>query len=201
MGCGLSIDYPKENADLFAQIVAEDRGAIVSELPMRFGVLSKNFPRRNRIISGMSLGVLVVEAARRSGSLGTARLAVEQNREVLAVPGRVDSATSQGTNELIRRSHAGLVQNLDDVLEALGRVGEAVAEENPDGVAPPPAVELALDETERKLMAALREEALSLDVLARRTELPSGKVASSMTMLVLKGAVEQRPGNVFARKR
>ncbi len=197
MGCGLSQTYPRENRDLFERIVREDRGALLSELPMNTAVLAGNFPTRNRIISGMSLGVLVVEAARRSGSLITAREALEQNREVFAVPGRVDSPMSQGVNELIRRGSAGLVQNLDDILEALGAVGETLSPEPPPDDALPP----GLDDRETALYEALREREMGLDELVRRTEIAAAAAASAMTMLVLKGAVEQRPGNVFARKK
>lgn len=197
MGCGLSQTYPRENRGLFERIVREDRGALLSELPMNTAVLAGNFPTRNRIISGMSLGVLVVEAARRSGSLITAREALEQNREVFAVPGRVDSPMSQGVNELIRRGSAGLVQDLDDILEALGAVGETLAPEPPPDDAIPP----GLDDRETALYEALCEGEMGLDELVRRTEVPAAAAASAMTMLVLKGAVEQRPGNVFARKK
>lgn len=194
MGCGLSTLYPPENADLFEQIVADGAGALVSELPMRTAVLSGNFPTRNRIISALSLGVLVVEAARRSGSLITARVAAEQGREVFALPGRVDSPMSQGTNELIRDG-AVLVQNLADMLEHLGEVGESLAEEDTDAaLAVPP----GLDDRERKLYDVLCHGPASLDELVRRADVDSGQAASAMTMLVLKGVVVQGPGNVFA---
>ena len=194
MGCGLSTLYPPENADLFEQIVADGAGALLSELPMRTAVLSGNFPTRNRIISGLSLGVLVVEAARRSGSLITARVAAEQGREVFALPGRVDSPMSQGTNELIRDG-AILVQNLADMLEHLGEVGESLAEDDTDAtMAVPP----GLDDRERKLYDVLCHGPASLDELVRRADVDSGQAASAMTMLVLKGVVVQRAGSVFA---
>ena len=197
MGCGLCTQYPPENARLYDQIVFEDRGAVVSELPMRTAVLAGNFPTRNRIISGLSLGVLIVEAPRRSGAMLTAREAAEQGREVLAVPGRVDSPLSQGTNGLIRTG-AALVQDLDDILQQLGRLGQAMApSEGPDENAIPP----GLDEVESELAAALANGPMSLDELVRVTELPTGRAASAMTMLVLKGLVAQQPGNVFARKK
>ena len=114
------------------------------------------------------------------------------------MPGRVDSPLSGGTNELIRRSEAHLVQNLDDVLDALGSVGEemAAADEPVPPAAPP-----GLDETEQRLYAALADGELGLDELVRRTGVPSGRAAAAMTMLLLKGAVAQKPGNVFARKK
>jgi len=197
MGCGLSETYPRENRKLFDRIVADGQGAIVSELPMKTAVLAGNFPTRNRIISALSLGVLVVEAARRSGSLITAREAAEQGREVFALPGRVDSPLSQGTNGLIRDG-AILVQGLEDMLEHLGEVGAKMTVEQPSVAE---AILPGLSEAEQTLIAALKDGPMSLDELVRRTEIASGQVASSMTMLVLKGAVAQQPGNVFARKR
>jgi DNA processing protein len=195
MGCGLTRTYPPENAKLFEQIVSDGRGAIISELPMRTAVLPGNFPTRNRIISGMSLGVLVVEAARHSGALITAKEGAEQGRTVFAVPGRVDSTMSQGTHELIRGG-AVLVQGLEDILDQLGEVGSKMA---PREAESSPMLPLAgLDQTETSLLDILKEGPLSLDELVRRSGLDSGKVASSMTMLVIKGAVVQQPGSVFA---
>ncbi len=197
MGCGLCHTYPPDNERLFEQIVRDRRGAIISELPMNTAVLGGNFPTRNRIISGLSLGVLIVEAARRSGSLITAREAAEQGRVVFAIPGRVDSPLSQGANELIRDGVI-LTQSLEDILEHLGQVGTQMTPEAP--TAAQAAANAALDAAERALFDALAAGPLSLDELVRKTEIDSGKAAAAMTMLVLKGLVAQQPGNVFAQK-
>ena len=199
MGCGLSQTYPRENAELFERIVREGRGAIVSELPMRIDVHARNFPLRNRIISGLSLGVLVVEAALRSGALINAREAIEQSREVFALPGRVDSPMSRGTNDLIRGGSATLVQDLDDILDHLGEVGKLMTP--PEESADDRIAAAGLDETERKLIDALRGGEMRIDDLVRRTHLESGQVAAAMTMLTIRGLIAQRPGQVFALKR
>ncbi|MBI5724908.1 MAG: DNA-protecting protein DprA [Planctomycetes bacterium] len=200
MGCGLCHAYPAENAKLFDRIVEEGRGAIVSELPMRTAVLAGNFPTRNRIISGLSLGVIVVEAGRRSGALHTSSEAAQQGRPVMAVPGRIDSPLSQGANELIRQG-ATLVQNLDDILEELGHVGQKMApDEKQEQAKQQSLFEAAMDQSESALFALLAEGPLGLDELVRRSGLDGGKAAASMTMLVLKGAVAQQPGGIFARK-
>ena len=122
-GCGLEHCYPPENVDLYDRIVREDRGCMISELPPGQPPLPENFPPRNRIITAMSLGILVVEANLRSGSLITARLAADDyGREVFALPGRVDSAASSGTHHLIKTGSARLVENVRDILEALGQL-------------------------------------------------------------------------------
>ncbi len=197
MGCGLCNTYPRENEKLFAQIIAEKRGAVISELPMRIGIKGANFPRRNRIISGLSLGVLIVEAARRSGSLITARLSLEQSREVFAVPGRVDSPFSAGTNSLIAAGSAGLVQNIEDILDGLDRVGEVLTGE---GAAEPVARQVELTKTESALMEHLLAAELSLDELIRRSGLASAEATAAMTMLAIKGMVDQKPGGVFTAR-
>ena len=197
MGCGLCQTYPPDNAPLFDQILSTGRGALLSELPMRTTVLGGNFPTRNRIISGLSLGVLIVEAARRSGSLITAGEAAEQGRVVFALPGRVDSPLSQGANALIR-SGAILAQDLDDILEHLGQVGAALA---PDAPTPAQsAAATALTPDERLLFDALAAGPLSLDELVRQTHLDTATATAATTMLLLKGLVAQQPGNVLSQK-
>ncbi len=198
MGCGLCHTFPPENAKLFDEI-ADGRGALVSEFPMLTTVDSGHFPKRNRIISGLSLGVLVVEAARRSGALITSTVAVEQGRSVFAIPGRVDSVMSQGTNDLIRTG-AILVQCLEDILEHLGEVGTKMTPEAVPADAEP-VLPFTPDPAEAQLLELLKEGPMGLDDLVRRSGLGSGKAVSTLTMLVIKGAVAQRAGNQFMLKR
>ncbi len=120
-GCGLSRVFPPENAKLFELISAS--GACISELPLRAEPLAENFPPRNRIIAGLSLGTIVVEATLRSGAMITAQAALESNREVMAVPGKIDSPLSQGPHQLIKQG-AKLIETVEDVMEALGYIGE-----------------------------------------------------------------------------
>ena len=199
MGCGLAKTYPPENKKLFDEIVSQDKGAIISELPMSIGVKGQNFPKRNRIIAGLALGVLVVEASIRSGALITAKLALEQGKEVFAIPGKVDSPFSSGTNALIANGSAALVSRLEDILENLDHLGEVITEQGP--IIESPARNIALNEKESVLLKHLSTDELSLDELIRRSGLSAGEVSATMTILAIKGLIIQQPDGKFAANR
>lgn len=201
MGCGLNWTYPRENKALFSRIVDQGAGALISELPMNAKIMSGNFPKRNRIISGLTLGVLVVEAAVRSGAMITARLAMQQNREVFALPGRVDMHQSSGTHALIKDG-ANLVTRPTDIFDLLGEVGSKMRGDDAENDINTTMVrsDIKLESDEAKLFAIVNESPAHLDDIANKAEIDVGKAASVMTMLVLKGVVAQQPGNVFARK-
>ncbi|MHC4768849.1 MAG: DNA-processing protein DprA [Planctomycetota bacterium] len=196
MGCGLAGCYPPQHDELFERIVSQD-GALLSDYPMLTEPRPGHFPQRNRIISGLSLGVLVVEAARRSGALITARRATEeQGREVMALPGRVDSPASSGCLEAIRDGWAGLVTNHADVLSQLdssshlvrgalemaGHVRAATSGTLFDG---------NLTEGQQAIVEVLREagETLLVDQVAARSRLPMSRVLADLTLLQIRGRV------------
>lgn len=197
LGNGLATIYPPENKDLADRIVAGN-GALVSELPMRTSPDKANFVPRNRIIAGLSLGVVVVEAARRSGALATARHAVEYNREVFALPGRIDSPFSDGTNGMIRDQHAKLVCNVKDVFDELGETGRALCPDEPL-FALPESVPARTTAEEQRLYQALAEEERSIEQLCDLANMPAAKVASALITMQLKGLVRQLPGSLFVR--
>ncbi|MGB8424326.1 MAG: DNA-processing protein DprA, partial [Desulfobacterales bacterium] len=195
LGSGLARVYPAENRRLFQAIVGN--GAVVSEFPMLTEPEPYNFPIRNRIISGMSCGTVVVEAARKSGSLITARLAAEQNRDVFAVPGSVQSFKSIGTHTLIKQG-AKLVENAQDILEEIA--GSFFTDLRPAERRPPEKKEpppLSPDET--AVLNALEPYPLHIDDLGRKLSMAPGKLASILLQLELGGLVDQSPGNFFAR--
>jgi DNA processing protein len=204
LGSGVDVIYPPEHKVLAEKVMAS--GAVMSEDPLGSPPTADSFPRRNRIIAGMCLGVLVVEANKRSGALITARLASEYNREVFAVPGRVDTPTAAGPNELIRSGAAKLVANLEDVLDELGDVGKTMAQTPAagpaDGRKPSAgALDAALSVPERAVLAVLDHEELYIDEIVDRSRVPHPQTLSCLTMLQLKGAVVALPGNRFARRR
>jgi len=197
---GIDVCYPPEHQALYDAIA--EQGALVAELPPGTEPLARHFPRRNRIISGLSEGVVVVEAAMRSGSLITARLAGEQGREVFAVPGSPLDPRCHGSNNLIRQG-AALTESAEDVLRALGgrRIAAApaaaLAEPDLEPLAPP--AEADSDKARTLLIEQLSPSPTAVDELVRQTDLPPALVASALLELELAGRIERHPGNRVAR--
>ncbi|HEY7638517.1 MAG TPA: DNA-processing protein DprA [Steroidobacteraceae bacterium] len=198
-GTGLDIDYPPASSALAAGIAAN--GALVSEFPLGTPPLKSNFPRRNRIISGLALGTLVVEAAVRSGSLITARLAAEQGREVFAIPGSIHNPLTRGCHQLIRQG-AKLVETADDIFAELRALAGVLS----------PALQAAvptqcnaatagpvLDKAYEILLDALGFEPASIDVLVSRTGFPGDSVASMLLILELQGRIKPHAGGRYGR--
>lgn len=192
---GLAQVYPPEHVEL-AEAVA-GAGCLLSELPMRQGPLAGLFPQRNRIIAGLCLGVVVIEAAPRSGSLSTARHAMEQNREVFAVPGPVDSLSSQGCHRLIRDG-ARLVETVDDILEELGPLAREVRPAA-DGPAVRHPAELSLSELERSLLGRLDDSPQAVDALIALTGMTASQVLATLSVLEMRRLVRRLPGHQFVR--
>jgi DNA processing protein len=192
---GLSSIYPPEHEDL-ARALSES-GAVISEMPMRQVPLPGLFTQRNRIISGIALGVVVVEATPRSGSLSTARHAVEQNREVFAVPGPADSLTSRGCHRLIRDG-ARLVETVDDIIEELGPLSHEIRSSTGDPPVRHPA-ELALTDLERSLLGQLDDTPSGVDELIVRTGMTPGQVLATLSVLEVKRLAKRLPGHRFVR--
>jgi len=193
LGCGVDVVYPSENRDLFEKII--DHGAILSEFPMGSPPEGGHFPRRNRIISGLSIGVVVVQASEKSGSLITARYALEQGREVFAVPGNVGTESSRGTHRLIKEG-AKLVESSEDILEEILPQWRREKETTPK-VEP---LRVDLTEEEKVLYELLGETPLHIDTMIRESRLDPGRVSSLLLNLELKGLISQWPGKCFSRK-
>lgn len=205
-GCGLSNIFPPENKKLFEQIT--ENGAVISELPLTYEPLAENFPGRNRIIAGLSMGVLVVEATYRSGALISAQAAMENNREVMAVPGRIDSPCSLGCHKLLKQG-ARLIDSIDEIMDALGYVGDglkthaatavAEAEQNAQGTLFDTS-RLNLTEAEEAILGHLNSEPVHVEELIESTQLSAAKVHSAVISLQLKGLVKQLPGNMLVKR-
>ena len=197
MGCGLDRTYPADHRQLRTAI--ERQGAVLSELPLGSAPHSYHFPRRNRIISGLSLGVVVTEATVESGSLITARLAGEQGREVFAVPGFVKAENSRGPNSLLKDG-ARLVESAQDILDELLPQLDATFRERLGaraGVDRQPAARLGTDEA--LVYDALSVLPQSVDDVIRRSGLPAAQVAALLLSLELKNCIRQLPGNEYVR--
>jgi DNA processing protein len=201
-GCGVDICYPAENRKL-AQDIARD-GLVLSEFPMGAPAYPQNFPLRNRIVAGMSVGVLVVEGAQYSGSAITARLAMDQGREVFAVPGNITSKQSWGPNLLIKQG-AKLVQDWNDVLEELSPADrlllQASSEQRGLAFVEPSANEAPVEALGRKILELLAfDQPTQLDQLIDRLDgQTSSEIIAALFDLELQGAVKQLPGKLYLR--
>ena len=212
MGTGLDDIYPRDHRKLADEIVAAG-GALVTEFPLETPPIPHNFPYRNRVICGVSLGTIVIEATERSGSLITARLALEQGREVFAVPGNITSRTSFGTNYLIKGAGAKLIQTWQDVVSELG---EEVAREllppelskDADATKRTGANSAAkrdapadLSEVEQAIWILLTaDSAMHIDELSTATAMPVEKVSSALMMMEMRDLVRELPGKMYAKK-
>jgi len=199
LGCGIDVVYPKENKKIFAEI--EKRGVIVSEFPMGTFPAPQNFPIRNRILAGMALGVVVVEGAQYSGSLITARLAMEFGREVFGVPGNATQPASFGPNQLIKQG-AKLVTSWEDVIEELPTPvrAELMPVETASHEERAALIEQGLAPLERPLYGLLSvDEARHVDDLVETSGLSSSEVLAALFDLELKGVVRQLPGKQFVK--
>ncbi len=194
VGTGLDRVYPRKNLDLAHRIAAH--GLIVSEYPLGTPPLPGNFPKRNRIISGLSQGTLVVEAALASGSLITARMAAEQGREVFAIPGSIHAPQSRGCHALIRQG-AKLVESAQDVLEELKIPATTLPGLPQEGVNAPGAA--ASDETDDPVLAALGYDPMGLDALIARTGMDASTLQVALLELELDGRIARLPGGLFQR--
>ncbi|MBX3411108.1 MAG: DNA-processing protein DprA [Pirellulales bacterium] len=194
LGSGLLELYPPEHLGLAEKI--RRQGAVLSELPLRTKPLAGTFPQRNRLISGLSMGIIVVEASQRSGALITARHAAEQGRDVFAVPGRVDNRMSQGCHRLIRDG-AKLVETVDDVLEELGPL--VAATEGPNGEELRHPAELLLNEIEQQVLAAIRSEVTTIDAVVETSGLEVSRVLATISALEVRRLIRRVSGNAVRR--
>lgn len=188
LGSGFARLYPRENSAL-ANVIAQN-GAVLSEFPMQMKPNQENFPQRNRTISGLSLGVLIVEAVKGSGSLITASFALSQGREVFAIPGNISSANSYGTNELIKKGEAKLVQSVQDIVDELSYKIKGMLRQQST-------LRVEITAEEKALCQSLTHDPKHIDEISRQLQMPVSKVSALLASLEIKGLVGQLQGKKF----
>lgn len=194
IGSGIDIVYPPENLRLVDSIV--EIGAIVSEFPMGTKPDAVNFPRRNRIISGLAVGTVIVETAVQGGAMITANTALDQNREVFAVPGNVTERRAGGPNKLIQEGRAMLIESVDDIISELEPKLRPLLQKP---TSKPKKADALLPEPENRIYTLLSEQPLHIDIVSERSNLPASEALVLLLNLEFKGLVKQLPGKVFAR--
>ena len=194
-GCGADVIYPYENKRLYSEVI--ECGAVISEFPLGAKPDKVNFPRRNRIISGISIGTIVVESGIKGGALLTAEIAVDQDREVFAFPGNISSKQSEGTNELIKRGQAKLITNIDDILNELEVKLKPILKK--DYTAKTDVLTLNLSESENKIYSVLDYDPVHIDTINELTDLTISDCLVNLLTLEFKSLVRQVPGKYFMR--
>ena len=194
-GCGADVIYPYENKRLYSEVI--ECGAVISEFPLGAKPDKVNFPRRNRIISGISVGTIVVESGIKGGALLTAEIAVDQDREVFAFPGNISSKQSEGTNELIKRGQAKLITNIDDILNELEVKLKPILKK--DYTAKTDVLTLNLSESENKIYSVLDYDPVHIDTINELTDLTISDCLVNLLTLEFKSLVRQVPGKYFMR--
>ena len=194
LGTGLAKIYPPEHAELADHVAKQ--GALLAEVPLDTAPLPGLFPQRNRIISGLSLGVIVIEASRSSGAMHTVRHALEQGREVFALPGRIDSLASEGCHDMIRDG-ATLIRHVDDVLEGLGPLVGPI--HSADGQSVHAARELLLDDQERRILNLVPIDPIHIDQILSQAGIEPSRALATLTVLEMRRLVRRLPGGQFCR--
>lgn len=197
LGSGVDVIYPAENKDLFYEII--DNGAVISEFEPGTDPDKINFPRRNRIISGISVGTLIVESGNKGGSLITAEFALDQNKEVFAIPGRIDSKLSEGCNNLIKKGQAKLVNSVEDIFSELNYKLDSFLKKDIVNLKESASAGIEMNIFERSLLDTLSSEPKHIDELNEKTGLSISDCLVNLLTLEFKGLIKQLPGKFFIR--